>query len=237
MGVGPTSLLQLIEASKTYRAGRTEVAALRAVSFEVEEGEFISIMGPSGSGKSTLLNVIGCLDTLSAGRYILKGQDVSRLSDVQQAQVRNRELGFVFQSFHLLPRLTAVQNVELPLVYRGLPARERRRLALDALASLGLESEARRRPAELSGGQQQRVAIARAIVGNPAIILADEPTGNLDSQTGHEIMGLFRQLNRDRSITVIVVTHDPAMAGYARRLIRLRDGMVVGDGPPVSGAD
>lgn len=231
LGVGAIVVVELIDATKIYRAGRTEVPALRMVNLRVEAGEFVCIMGPSGSGKSTLLNIVGCLDRLSSGRYILKGSEVARLSDRQVAELRNRELGFVFQSFHLLPRLTALQNVELPLIYRGLGGAERRRLAAEALALMGLENEARRYPAELSGGQQQRVAIARAIVGRPSIILADEPTGNLDSQTGREIMGLFGQLNRERRITVILVTHDPGMAAYASRLVRLRDGIIVSDGP------
>ena len=224
--------MELNGVTKVYRAGKTEVAALRGVSFSIAEGEFTSIMGPSGSGKSTLLNILGCLDLPSGGQYILGGQRVDKLGDAQLAELRNRRLGFVFQSFHLLPRLSALQNVELPLVYRGVNGPERHRRAREALSLMGLDGVASRRPSELSGGQQQRVAIARAIVGDPSVILADEPTGNLDSQTGREIMILFQELNANRGMTIILVTHDPAMASYGRRTIVLRDGQIVSDGAP-----
>lgn len=225
-------LVVLKDVRKSYRIGKVEVPALRGITLEVEEGEFTSVMGPSGSGKSTLLNIIGCLDHPSGGSYILGGREVNGLGDAALAAIRNRMLGFVFQSFHLLPRMTARQNVELPLVYRGVPPRQRRRLAGEALAAVGLEAEAGRRPTELSGGQQQRVAIARALVGQPALLLADEPTGNLDSRTGEELMELFSRLNRERGITILQVTHDERMARYSRRIVRLQDGQIVSDGPP-----
>ena len=223
------ALVELRQVTKVYRAGRVEVQALRDVSLSVERGEFISVMGPSGSGKSTLLNVIGCLDSPTSGTLRLASAEVDRLSESHLADVRNRTVGFVFQNFHLMKRLTALQNVEMPLVYRGVPSRERRRKAMEALASVGLGDCAGRYPTELSGGQQQRVAIARAIVGAPLILLADEPTGNLDSRTGEDIMALFHRLNEERRITVIQVTHDPAMARHGRRIIRLRDGAIVSD--------
>ncbi|MEW6546842.1 MAG: ABC transporter ATP-binding protein [Bacillota bacterium] len=222
----------LRDVHKTYRIGKVEVPALRGITLEVEEGEFTSVMGPSGSGKSTLLNIIGCLDHPGRGTYILGGREVNGLGDAALAAIRNRMVGFVFQSFHLLLRMTARQNVELPLVYRGVPPRERRRRAEEALAAVGLEAEASRRPTELSGGQQQRVAIARALVGEPALLLADEPTGNLDSRTGEELMELFSRLNRERGITILQVTHDERMARYSRRVVRLQDGQIVSDGPP-----
>ena len=225
-------LVVLRDVRKVYRIGKVEVPALRGITLEVEEGEFTSVMGPSGSGKSTLLNIIGCLDHPSSGSYILGGREVNGLGDAALAAIRNRMLGFVFQSFHLLPRMTARQNVELPLVYRGVPPRERRRRAEEALAAVGLEAEASRLPTELSGGQQQRVAIARALVGEPVLLLADEPTGNLDSRTGEELMELFSRLNRERGITILQVTHDERMAAYSRRVVRLQDGQIVSDGPP-----
>jgi putative ABC transport system ATP-binding protein len=225
-------LVVLRDVHKSYRIGKLEVPALRGITLEVAEGEFTSVMGPSGSGKSTLLNIIGCLDHPSSGSYILGGREVNGLGDAALAAIRNRMLGFVFQSFYLLPRMTARQNVELPLVYRGVPPQERRRRAEEALAAVGLEAEASRLPTELSGGQQQRVAIARALVGEPALLLADEPTGNLDSRTGEELMELFSRLNRERGITVLQVTHDERMAAYSRRVVRLQDGQIVSDGPP-----
>ncbi len=212
--------------TRQYWLGRVSVDALRGVDLAVEAGEFVSIMGPSGCGKSTLLNIIGCLDRPSAGRYLLRGRPVESLSDGRLAALRNGTFGFVFQTFHLIPYLDARANVELPLIYRGVGGRERRRLAEEALAAVGLQDRARHRPAELSGGEQQRVAIARAIVGQPAVLLADEPTGALDSRSGRTVMEVFRRLNEEMGVTVIQVTHDPAVAGNARRLVHLLDGTV-----------
>ncbi len=216
--------------TKVYRMGRLEVPALRGVDLEVDAHEFVAIMGPSGSGKSTLMNIIGCLDRLTEGRYVLNGTDVSRMSDNELAVVRNREIGFVFQTFNLLPRMTALRNVELPLIYNGVASRERRVRAMEALSAVGLEDRALHRPNELSGGQRQRVAIARALINNPAIILADEPTGNLDSKTGDEIMATFQHLN-DRGVTIILVTHEPDIARCARRAVSIRDGLASSDEP------
>ncbi len=223
------ALIEVQGVHKVYRNGRLEVHALRGVDLVVEAGEFVSIMGPSGSGKSTLMNVLGCLDRPTRGVYRLAGQAMERAGDSELADLRNQRLGFVFQTYNLLPPLTARQNVELPLVYRGLPGRERRRRADAALAAVGLSHRAGHRPAELSGGEQQRVAIARALAGEPAVILADEPTGNLDSRTGEEIMHLFQQLNDERGITVIQVTHDRWIAEHSRRVVLLRDGVVVNE--------
>ena len=223
------NLIRIEDISKTYHMGDVQVHALRGVSLEIAEGEFVSIMGPSGSGKSTLMNIVGCLDQPTAGRYWLDGTDVSKLNDNRLAEIRNRKIGFVFQTFNLLARTTAFQNVTLPLIYAGMGARERRDRSREALEAVGLGDRLDHRPNELSGGQQQRVAIARALVTEPAIILADEPTGNLDTASGTEIMSIFRQLNKERGITVVFVTHDPEIADETRRIIRIRDGLIESD--------
>ncbi len=221
-------VIQIEDVKKIYKMGEVEVPALNGVSFRIEKGEMVAITGPSGSGKSTLMNIIGCLDTPTSGTYILDGVDVSKLNDDQQASIRNKKIGFVFQTFNLLARTPALDQVELPMVYAGAP--DRRQRALAALESVGLKERVHHRPNELSGGQQQRVAIARALVTNPSIILADEPTGNLDSKSGAEIINIFKTLNRDRGLTVILVTHDPTIAAQAQRTIRVRDGLVVNNG-------
>ncbi len=208
--------------------GTEHIHALRSVSINIERGEYVAFMGPSGSGKSTLMNIVGCLDTPSSGQYILNGQDVSRMSDNQLAEVRNKEIGFVFQTFNLLPRSTALENVALPLIYAGLSKRERTELALESLRAVGLADRAGHRPNELSGGQRQRVAIARALVNTPSVLLADEPTGALDSKTSYEIMGLFEALYA-KGNTIIMVTHEEDIAHYAHRIVRLRDGLIETD--------
>jgi len=213
--------------TKLYLTGEVEVAALKGVSLHIPEGEFIAIMGPSGSGKSTLMNVIGCLDQPSSGRYILDGYDVSALTDDQLAWIRNRKIGFVFQSYNLIPRASAVHNVEMPLIYAG-DSQQRRERAMAALESVGLLQRAGHLPNELSGGQQQRVAVARALVTDPAILLADEPTGNLDSESSLEIMKLLRDLNQ-QGRTIVLITHEADIAGFAQRVVRLRDGVIVSD--------
>lgn len=213
---------------KIYKMGDIEVNALRGVSLNVEQGEFISIMGPSGSGKSTLMDILGCLAKPTDGYYKLEGEEVGKLSETQLAAIRNRKVGFVFQAYNLLSRTTALRNVELPLVYAKVPRRERRRRALAALETVGLADRVHHKPNEMSGGQQQRVAIARALVNNPAIFFADEPTGNLDSKSGEEIMKVFQQLS-EAGNTILLVTHESYIAAYSRRIIRLRDGMIESD--------
>ena len=221
-------MIDIDNVTKVYQMGEIEVRALRGVSLAIEKGEFLTIMGPSGSGKSTLMNVLGCLDAPTEGSYCLHGQDVSRLSDTQLAHIRNREIGFVFQQFNLLPRTTALRQVELPLMYAGVGARERKERARAALEAVGLDDRMGHRPDELSGGQQQRVAIARALVTEPSIIMADEPTGNLDTRSGEDVLRIFQQLN-ERGITVIFVTHDPEIAAYNQRVIHIRDGLIERD--------
>jgi putative ABC transport system ATP-binding protein len=222
------SLIEVRNLSRLYHMGEETVYALRDVSVVIESGEYVAIMGPSGSGKSTLMNLIGCLDSPSSGEFILNGIDVSEMDDNEQADVRNRQIGFVFQTFNLLARSTALHNVELPLVYAEIDSETRRERAMEALEQVGLGDRVKHRPNELSGGQRQRVAIARALVNRPAIILADEPTGNLDSKTGIEIMALFEELS-NRGNTIIVVTHEEEVARHARRIIRIRDGLVAAD--------
>ena len=222
------SLIDVRDLVKIYRSGETELRALDGVSFSIDRGEFVAIMGPSGSGKSTTMNMLGCLDSPTDGVYILDGKDVSKLSSDELAYVRNISLGFVFQGFNLLPRLNALDNVALPLVYAGVEPKERAARAAKALEKVGLGSRVKHRPNQLSGGQQQRVAIARALVGNSSIILADEPTGNLDTKTSDEIMGILSDLNGEGK-TVVLVTHEPDIAGYASRVLRFKDGKLVED--------
>jgi putative ABC transport system ATP-binding protein len=222
------ALIETVDLWKTYRMGAEEIHALRGVSVQIERGEYVAIMGPSGSGKSTLMNLIGCLDTPSRGSYMLNGKQVSQMNDNELARIRNEEIGFVFQTFNLLPRATALRNVELPLVYAGVAARERDERAKAALDKVELTSRINHRPNELSGGQRQRVAIARALVNNPSILLADEPTGNLDSKTGHEIMAVFERLHQAGN-TIVIVTHEADVAAFAYRTLQLRDGQIEND--------
>jgi putative ABC transport system ATP-binding protein len=217
--------------TKIYQMGDVQVRALRGASFQVSRGELVAIMGPSGSGKSTLMNILGCLDQPTSGEYFLEGKEIDQLDDNQLAEIRGKKIGFVFQTFNLLPRTTALSNVELPLVYGGVGGRQRRERAVAALDAVGLGDRLHHRPNELSGGQQQRVAIARALINKPSIILADEPTGNLDSKSGAEIMVIFQRLNREQGITIIFVTHEPEIAQHTRRIVRLSDGHIVEDRP------
>ena len=220
-------MIRLEAVTKTYRMGRVEVQALRGIDLHIESGDFVAIMGASGSGKSTLMNIVGCLDVPTSGRYFLEGTDVARLDDDQLAIIRNRKIGFVFQSFNLIPRTTALHNVEMPLIYAGAPNRRPR--ALEALDAVGLANRADHQPTELSGGQQQRAAIARALVTDPAILLADEPTGNLDSGSSVEIMKLLVELNEQHARTIVLITHERDIAAFATRTVELRDGLIVRD--------
>ncbi len=222
--------INLENITMVYQVGSEEVRALNEVSLSIDQNEYVAIMGPSGSGKSTLMNILGCLDTPTSGKYDLKGMDVSDMSDNELAEVRNREIGFVFQTFNLLPRASALHNVELPLIYAGIPSARRRQMAEEALDSVGLRDRMTHKPNELSGGQRQRVAVARALVTGPSIILADEPTGNLDSKTGEDIMALFDEIHH-RGNTIILVTHEENIAGHAKRVIRLLDGQISSDTP------
>ena len=223
-------IIQIENLFKVYRNGSLEVTALRDVSFSVAVREFVAIMGQSGSGKSTLMNILGCLDSLTSGYYHLDGEDVSKIAGKKLALIRNRKIGFVFQSYNLLPRLNALQNVELPMIYAGTTSKKRRQAALEALDRVGLADRIHHKPSEMSGGQKQRVAIARALVNQPAILLADEPTGNLDSRSGEEIMGIFQRLNRE-GVTIVMVTHEPDIANHTNRIVAFKDGRIIRDEP------
>jgi len=220
-------VIELRNLVKTYIVGDSQVQALRGVSYTVEEGDFLAIMGASGSGKSTLMNILGCLDKPTSGEYILQGEDVSGFDKNKLAEIRNKRIGFVFQTFNLLSRTTAIENVELPLLYSNVHSKERHEMALQALDSVGLKKRAHHKTNQLSGGEQQRIAIARALLNNPALILADEPTGNLDTKTSYEIMDIFTKLNVEKGITMVMVTHEPDIACYARKRIYIRDGQII----------
>jgi putative ABC transport system ATP-binding protein len=222
------NLIEIKNITKLYEMGEEKLYALRGVDLAIEKNEYVAIMGPSGSGKSTLMNIIGCLDTPTSGDYILNGKDVHEMDDDELAEIRNREIGFVFQTFNLLPRSNALHNVELPLIYSGLSKSERMRRAEEALVNVGLSDRMTHKPNELSGGQRQRVAVARALINNPSIILADEPTGNLDTKTGEEIMALIKELN-NKGNTIIIVTHEEDIAKHAKRIVKIRDGMIESD--------
>ncbi|MBI5741080.1 MAG: ABC transporter ATP-binding protein [Nitrospirae bacterium] len=224
-----TPLIEAKNISKVYRIGEIDLTALNAVSATIEKGEFVAVMGPSGSGKSTFMNILGCLDKPTSGEYLLEGAGVGKLGRDELAGIRNRKIGFVFQGFYLLSRMSAVENVELPMLYDGIPLRERREKALEILKSVGLDGREKHHPNQLSGGQQQRVAIARALVNNASLVLADEPTGNLDTKTGAEIMDLFVRLNAESGITIIFVTHEADVAAYSRRIMRFLDGKIISD--------
>jgi len=221
------NLIRLENLSRTYTVGETEVRALKSVSYNIQDGDLMAIMGPSGSGKSTLMNIIGCLDKPTEGKYYLEGQEVSTLDKNKLASIRNKKIGFVFQNFNLLARTTALENTELPLLYSDIASKKAKEMALKALSSVGLEGRELHKTNQLSGGEMQRVAIARALVNNPSLILADEPTGNLDTKTGIEIMEVFKKLNKDENITIILVTHDPDVAKITHKRIHLRDGLIV----------
>jgi len=221
------NLIHLENVTKTYIMGETQVHALGGISYGIKKGDLLAIMGPSGSGKSTLMNIIGCLDKPSGGKYFLEGKEVSTYNKNQLAHIRNKKIGFVFQNFNLLARTTTLENTELPLLYSNVPAKEARELALKSLSLVGLEGRELHKSNQISGGEKQRVAIARALVNNPSLILADEPTGNLDSKTGKEIIDVFKMLNTEKNITVILVTHDPGVAAIARKKLHLRDGLIV----------
>jgi putative ABC transport system ATP-binding protein len=220
-------IIELRDLVKIYKVGETEVHALRGITYAIEDGEFLAIMGASGSGKSTLMNILGCLDKPTSGEYALDGESVSKLDRNTLARIRNQKIGFVFQSYNLLPRTTALENTELPLLYSRLNGKDMTRLALESLAAVGLRERAHHKTNQLSGGEQQRVAIARALLNNPALILADEPTGNLDSKTSFEIMNIFKKLNEEKKMTMVMVTHEPDIAAWAKRRIYLKDGVII----------
>lgn len=222
------AVIRLEDIRKNYIMGKQELQVLKGISLQIQTNDYVALMGPSGSGKSTLMNILGCLDSPSSGTYILNGHDVSMMPDNQLAEIRNKEIGFVFQQFNLLPRLTALENVALPLVYAGIPKKQRTEMAMEVIKKVDLESRHHHKPNEMSGGQCQRVAIARALVNNPAIILADEPTGNLDTKTSYEIMNIFSKIHADGN-TVVLVTHEEDISNYAHRVIRLRDGLIESD--------